>query len=100
MPDQQAQAASIDITPAQVQDIVDNLEAAVSTGVVTPESFAEKFVQKVGKPAAIAIVSNLTPEQLVEQVAAGKESGNTPLATLRGKQFLGKLWAETRKLAV
>jgi len=93
-------AQAVDITPEQVQEIVDNLEAAVTTGVVTPESFAEKFVERVGKPAAMAIVSNLTPDQLVEQVAEGKDTGSTPLATLRGKQFLGKLWAETRKIAV
>lgn len=95
----QNQAQAVDITPEQVQEIVDNLEAAVTTGVVSPESFAEKFVERVGKPAAMAIVSNLTPDQLVEQVAEGKETGSTPLATLRGKQFLGKLWTETRKIA-
>jgi hypothetical protein len=99
-PEQQPSApAAIDITPDQVQEIVDNLEAAVSTGVVTPEAFAEKFIVKVGRPAAIAIVNNLTPQQLVDQIIAGKESGNTPLATMRGRQFLGKLWEETRRIA-
>jgi hypothetical protein len=98
-PDTSTGTAGVEITREQVQEIVDNLEAAVSMGVVTPESFAEKFVERVGKTTAFAIVENLTPQQLVEQIAAGKESGSTPLATMRGRQFLGKLWTEAKRLA-
>jgi hypothetical protein len=87
-----------EITPEMVSKFSEQLELAISSGMVTAEQFAKKFVDEAGVSATRTIINSIGPDQLVEAVAAEAGGDKTSIVTRAGRKFVQELWVEVHKL--
>jgi hypothetical protein len=106
-PQPQAQAAAapppqapppIAITQEQVVGFIDQLEAAIRDGVVTPAMFARGFVEQATPQTAREIVARVTPDELFAKLDSMAEGKQTAIMTRDGRAYVRAVWAEVIRL--
>jgi hypothetical protein len=96
--DEAVEPEPLAITPQMVSRFSEQLELAISTGVVTAEQFAQKFVAEAGPVATKQILDTIGPDQLVDAVANEAGGNKTAIVTRAGRKFVQELWVEARKI--
>jgi hypothetical protein len=87
--------AGFEVSPEAVGALVQQLEMAVSTGIVEPDAFAKELVGQLGPAPTAAILRNMSADTLCDNLAASKGG---VLATHEGRTYMRKLWDEAGKI--
>jgi len=94
----QKDGSSVNITQEQVMKFAQQLDLAISSGIVSPAQFAKSFIEEAGPDVTRTIMGLMTPDQLVDAIASEEGSASTSIVTRDGREFVRALWAETAKL--
>jgi len=86
------------VSPEAVMTFLGGLESAISMGVVTPQMFAQGFIEKVGPQTGRELLGSIRPQELLDKIAATPDGANTAIVTRMGQKFVHQLWAETDKI--
>jgi hypothetical protein len=93
------EAPAVQVTEEQVARFSEQLESAISSGIVSPGTFAEGFIEETSPETALAIISAIEPDQLVDAVAAQEGAQSTAIVTREGRKYVQELWLEAEARA-
>lgn len=98
-PEAAEEVAKVQVTSEQVARFSEQLENAISSGIVSPRTFAEAFIEETTPETTLAIVSAVGPDQLVDAVAQQEGAQSTAIVTREGRKFVQQLWVEATRIA-
>ena len=90
--------AGVEITEEMVGKFAEKLDLAIASGLVTPKTFAQGFLDETGPEVAARILGSIGPDQLVDAVQAQEASAGTAIVTRDGRKYVQELWKEAEKL--
>jgi hypothetical protein len=82
----------VQVTNEQVAHFSEQLEQAISSGVISPAMFADGFIQETSPETTLAIVQAIGPDQLVDAVSQQPGAQQTAIVTREGRKFVRELW--------
>jgi len=91
--------AAVEISPEAIGEFVQKLDLAISTGLATPDDFADGAIAEIGAPGVRQILSTLSADELVDTIAAQVGSEKSAMVTRQGRTFVRELWASASQKA-
>lgn len=91
--------AGVEIGPEAIGDFVQKLDLAISTGLATPDDFADGAIAEIGASGVRKILSTLSADELVDTVAAQVGSEKSAMVTRQGRTFVRELWVSASQKA-
>lgn len=88
------QQQAFPVTAEQVANFSEQLESAISSGIVSAATFADGFIAQTSPETVLAILQAVGPDQLVDAVAAQDGAQSTAIVTREGRKFVRDLWTE------
>jgi hypothetical protein len=82
---------SLEITEEELTELQGQLEAAINTGMVTAEEFADQLLKQVDPSALAHVLSSLSADQLVDLIEKGG-GHDSVIVGREGRTFINELW--------
>jgi hypothetical protein len=78
-------------------EFVGEMEKAIQSEIVSPETFARAFVERVGAQQAAELLTQVPVQNFLGSVEE-QSGGATVLVTRDGKQYARAVWAEAARI--